>query len=195
MLFDTATGEGSVDYSRFANGKATDAPTVDRSGAEGRQLEIRMKPFVRPRCQPMLFDCRINSVETSGVNFCQAILLCAVKTLDYIRGMEGGLQQNTGFIVRNIDDVVSYTRKLIVDRLRQESKGSVASAPQECLLALTNRDAMWLGRKAFLYIFSRGRECNDIVTSLAPRCSSSGRHPRQDVVDKAVRRFRLQVGD
>lgn len=195
MLFDTETGEVSVDYSRFANGKVTDSLTVDRSGAEGRQLEIRMKSFVRPRCQPMLFDCRINNEETAGVNFCQAILLCAVKTIGYIRGMEGGLQQNTDFIVRNIDDVISYTHKLIVDRLRHENKGSVASVPQECLLALTNRDAMWLGRKAFLYIFSRVRECNDVVTSLAQRCSSPGRHPRQDVVNEALRQFRVQVGD
>jgi len=194
MLFDMENGEVGVDYSRFANGKATDALTVDRCGTEGRHLEIRMKSFVRPRCQPMLFDRRINSARTVGINFCQAILLCAVKTLSYIGGMEGGVQRNADFIVRNIDDVISYTHKLITDRLRHEKiTDSQTLSAQDSLLQLTSKDAMWLGRKAFLSIFCDVRGCEDAVALLATRCSSSGRHPIHDVAEEAIRLFKSQV--
>ena len=192
MLFDMETGDIHVDYSRFADGKATDALTVDRAGAEGQQLEIRMKSFVRPRCQPMLFDSRINGARTVGINFCQALLLCAVKALCYIEGMEGGIQKNVDFIVRNIDDVTLYTHKLITDRLRK--KKAKSDAPQESFLEMTRQDAMWLGRIAFLTIFRRIKGCNDVVALLAPRCASPGRHPMQDIADEAIRQFDTQVG-
>lgn len=195
MLFNTENGEISVDYSRFADGKATDALTVDRSGAEGRQLEIRMKSFVRPRCQPMLFDHRINSARTLGINFCQALLLCAVKTLSYIQGMEGGMQRNAGFIVRNINDVISYAHTLIANRLRHDKASAAQSqSSQERLFQLTSKDSVWLGHKAFLSVFCRVKECSDIVTLLVPRCASHGRHPLQDVADEAIRQFNAQIG-
>ena len=195
MLFDTENGELTVDYSRFANGKASDALTVDHTGGEGQQLAIRMKTFVRPRCQPMLFDSRINSVRTVAFNFCQAILLCAAKTLAYIQGLEGGARRNADFIVRNIDDVILYAHKLVADRLRGGRTDVVQPASaRDNLFHLARQEAMWLGRRAFLSLFRGANECTEIVSLLAPKCGASlNRHPLQDVADEAILDFNAKV--
>jgi telomerase reverse transcriptase len=175
MLFDTENGEVSIDYSRFAGGIATDALTVDRSGREGQQLDIRMKSFVRPRCQPMLFDPRINSALTVGISFMQALLLCAVKTVSYVLdGMDGRTEKNCYHIVRCIDNVILYTHKLITERLRRENMASIPSqSSQERSLHLKRKDAMWLGWRAFRSMFINASGCENIVALLTLKCKSS----------------------
>ena len=198
LLFDTVTAEVSVDYSRFGNEKATDALTVDRSGSEGVQLEIRMKSFVRPRCQPILFDSRINSNRTVSVNFCQAMLLCAVKTLAYIDDMEGGVAGSFLFVLQSIDDVISYTHKLIADRLRHANNASADDdrSSQETLLKISSKDALWLGRKSFLSVFQQvKKKYSDIVDVLASKSQSRGDlQLLQEILDQATRQFNKQIG-
>ena len=79
LLIDTSTGEVRIDYSRFAKAKALDSLTVDRCQV-GRNLQIRMKTFVRPRCQPILYDSTVNSFEVVVYNFTQMMLLAALKS-------------------------------------------------------------------------------------------------------------------
>lgn len=195
LLFDMLTGEVSVDYSRFGNEKATDSITVDRSGSEGVQLEIRMKSFVRPRCQPILFDSRINSNRTVLVNFCQAMLLCAVKTFSYIDELEARSLGSVLFVVNSIDDVISYTHKLIDDRLRH----TYASAEddrqsEETLFQLTSKDALWLGRKSFISVFQQVKKYNDIVDILAAKSRSRGdQQLLHEIFDLSIRQFNEQI--
>ena len=74
---------------------AIDGLTVDRLNEQGTQLIFRMKSFVRPRCQPLFFDMRLNTVENALLNFYQAMLLGAVKTVGYVCiGMSGGAKHN-----------------------------------------------------------------------------------------------------
>lgn len=121
LLFDTSTGEVGIDYSRFANQKAIDGLTIDRTGKEGKLFEIRMKSFVRPRCQALLFDPQINGPEMIRINFYQMMLLSAIKTGEYLRkGLRGGVRKNPHFVVRCIDALVSYAHSLITARLGTE---------------------------------------------------------------------------
>jgi telomerase reverse transcriptase len=197
MLFDTENGEISVDYSRFAGGRATDALTVDRSGGEGQRLDIRMKSFVRPRCQPILFDPRINSTQTAVINFTQVLLLCAVKTVSYVvDGMDGGAEKNGDYIARCIDNVILYTHKLITERLHQEN---VSLAPnrssQECSLHLKRKDAMWLGWSAFRSIFVGASRCDNVVALLTLKCKSSvnDKEALQAIENAALQQFNSQI--
>lgn len=118
LLFNTSTGEVGIDYSRFANRKAIDGLTIDRSGKEGKLFEIRMKSFVRPRCQALLFDPQINGPEVIRINFHQMMLLSAIKTGEYLhKGLPGGVGKNSHFVVRCIEALVSYAHSLIITRL------------------------------------------------------------------------------
>ena len=197
MLFDTENGEISIDYSRFAGDRATDALTVDRSGGEGRRLDIRMKSFIRPRCQPMLFDPRINSTQTVAVNFSQVILLCAVKTVSYVvDGMDGGAEKNGSYIARCIDNVILYTYKLITERLHQENASLAPNqSSQECFLHLKRKDAMWLGWSAFRSIFIDTGKCGDVVALLTSKCNSSAndKHTLRAIANAAHLKFNSQM--
>ena len=199
MLFDTKSGEVGVDYSRFANGRAADALTIDRSGEEGRQLEIRIKSFVRPRCQPMLFDARINCARVVGINFAQVLLLCAIKTVSYIAdGMEGGVDMNPEHIIRSIEDVCLYTYTLIAERLRQaKSDLPLSESSPGPHFRLKQKDAMWLGYDAFRSVFTGARGCGKVAALLSAKCrlnvANDDRRLR-DIADAALRQFDAQMG-
>lgn len=146
LLFDTSTGEVRIDYSRFAQDKALDSLTVDRCEV-GRNLEIRMKTFVRPRCQPILYDSAVNSFDVVVYNFTQMMLLAATKTQEIIRAVID-VSKNVGFIRNAIEATISFARNLIIHRLKQHaSDGS--------FLCIRHQDALWLGRGAFCKVFER----------------------------------------
>jgi telomerase reverse transcriptase len=199
MLFDTGNGEVRIDYSRFAGGIATDALTVDRSGREGQRLDIRMKSFVRPRCQPMLFDPRINNALTVSINFMQVLLLCAVKTVSYVLdGMDGRAKKNGDYIARCIDDVILYTHKLIIERLCQENMSPIPSQSpqsQEFSLQLKRKDAMWLGWRAFRSVFIKASSCENVVSLLTLKCKSSmdDKSALRVIENAAIQQFSKQL--
>lgn len=168
MLFDTVTGEVRVDYSRFVGEQAKDTLTIDRDGREGEKLRIRMRSFVRPRSQPILFDSRVNSAEVVVINFYQAMLFCAVKSVHYIcEAMVGKVGTNASFILHCIDEVVGYSRKLIVKRLDQEGESA--------RFGICESTALWLGRDAFLSVFENVKtDYKFVVNQLRSLCE---KHP------------------
>lgn len=143
LLFDAESGEVRVDYSRFQDNQAVASLTVDRT-EEGRQLEVRMKSFVRPRCQCILFDRNINGRKTMIINFTELMLFCATKTAEYIKS---GLDpdQNLSFLLRCIDGTTDYAIKLIEERSAKENPKNY--------LRISRSDATWLGRFSFKTIF------------------------------------------
>jgi telomerase reverse transcriptase len=146
LLIDTSTGEVRIDYSRFANAKALDSLTIDRCQV-GRNLEIRMKTFVRPRCQPILYDSTVNSFEVVVCNFTQMMLLAALKSQEIIRSVID-VDKNVGFIRNAIESTIAFARNLIIHRLKQHSS--------DCsFLWIGHQDALCLGRGAFQTIFER----------------------------------------
>ena len=157
VLLDTKTCATRVDYSRFAGSLAVDGLTVDRLGCEGSKLLIRMKNFIHPRCMPILFDLQLHSTETALLNFHQAMLLCAIKTAAYIcQGLEGGVESNPIFILRAIEDTISYAHSLILNRLRASDRSDIDGC-SSIEKALTKPIANWLGRDAFRVVLKASK--------------------------------------
>eukprot|EP00814_Leptocylindrus_danicus_P010379 CAMPEP_0116040826 /NCGR_PEP_ID=MMETSP0321-20121206/24622_1 /TAXON_ID=163516 /ORGANISM="Leptocylindrus danicus var. danicus, Strain B650" /LENGTH=431 /DNA_ID=CAMNT_0003520779 /DNA_START=439 /DNA_END=1731 /DNA_ORIENTATION=+ len=149
MMIDTVSCEVRLDYSRFSGSLARDSLTVDLVN-EGAALNVRMKTFVRPRCQCIFFDSFLNGKMTIERNFYQALMLTAVKTVGYVDCLPGGSSSNEKYIIECIEDVISYAFHLIRRRLINESpqkssvgERSIKSARNECTGALTKGRAIW----------------------------------------------------
>ena len=174
MLFNTETCEARVDYSRFAGSLAVNGLTVDRLGDQGTKLIFRMMSFVRPQCQPLFFDLRLNTVENALLNFYQAMLLGAVKTVGYVRtGMNGGAKHNPQFIVKCIEDLISYAQALISSRLKSSpSTDKYLCVGDATCHHLTLSAAVWLGRHAFRAVLRTVDPCHgfgDVLGCLSKR--------------------------
>lgn len=177
MIFNTKTCEARVDYSRFAGSLAVDGLTVDRLNEQGTKLIFRMKSFVRPRCQPLFFDMRLNTVENALLNFYQAMLLGAVKTVGYVCiGMSGGAKHNPQFIVKCIEDVILYAQALISSRLKaappSPSRDKPCGEGDVTRRHLTLSAAEWLGRHAFRAVIGTVDPCHgfgDVLGYLSKR--------------------------
>jgi telomerase reverse transcriptase len=146
LLINTRTGEVQIDYRRFPKSTALDSLTIERYHV-GRNLVIRMKTFVRPRCQPLLFDSGINSFEVVVVNFTQMMLLAAVKSFELIQTVVVA-DQNIRFLREAITSTVRFARNLIIHRLKKKS-------PSDSFLRLGSGEALWLGQFAFLVVLKR----------------------------------------
>ena len=176
MLFNTKTCEARVDYSRFAGSLAVDGLTADRLSDHGTKLTFRIKSFVRPRCQAVLFDLRLNTVENALLNFYQAMLLGAVKTVGYIRtGLNGGVKHNPKFIVDCIEDIISYAQALISSRLKAAAASTASQDKHHDQSDVTRRHlslpaAQWLGRHAFRAVLKPVDSCHrfgDVLSCLS----------------------------
>jgi hypothetical protein len=163
MLIDTTTGEVRIDYTRFAGSKAVDGLTVDRCHV-GKNVEIRIKTFVRPRCEPILFDSKINSFDVVVINFTQIMLLAARKSQELMLATIV-VDQNVAFLRRAIDSAVSFARNLIIHRLQLQTE--IASS-----FCLGEQEALWLGRNAFRQVFkSNLLVASEISRNFVPRSS------------------------
>ena len=174
-LFDTTTGEVRIDYSRFANRKALDALRIERRQV-GRNLEIQMKAFVRPRCQPILFDAWINSFDVVVINFTQMMLLAALKSQEVIRSVID-IDTNIRFLRQTIEATVLFARNLIIRRLKQQAKKGT-------YLCFGEQEALWLGRYAFQWVFKR--------MDLADLSFKPGGKKRRSRLKRAAQRARAE---
>ena len=169
MLFDTNTCEVRIDYARFAGDRAVDALTVERVSRGGAHLPKRMKSFIWPRCQPILFDFRINTRDTVIVNFYQMMLLCAVKSMHYISGMSGGVERNVEFFLASIEDTISYAFSLICSRL--QAAAADISWHRTCRRTfrtdMTRYCAHWLGKHAFRTVLKERNTLHVISAALS----------------------------
>lgn len=210
MLIDTETCEVQLDYSRFAGSLAHDSLTVDLIN-EGAALKLRMKTFVRPRCQSIFFDSFLNKKATIERNLYQALTLTAVKTVGYIDCMPGGPACNENYIYECIEDVISYAFQLIRRRLINEipqksvlfaDQSSIKSPRGEFGDALPKSRAIWLGRHAFQSVLQKRRDDYKIVLqklnqklSNHKESSSLKRIARESLKLFDLSRFQLQSDD
>lgn len=149
MLFNTRTGEVSIDYSRFYSGEAKESLTVDFNGSEGRKLEVRMESYVRPRCIPILFDCMINSWNTILANYYMMILFAAAKTADDLQSTDVNPMAtvNEDFLLKCIGSLALYSGRQIRSNLQKEASGR---RPR----LLDDQSLTWMTWKAFHKVFS-----------------------------------------
>jgi hypothetical protein len=186
MLFNTTTAEVLVDYSRFMNGVAKDGLTVERAGCEGKQMEFRMKSFVRPRCISILYDSSINGLEVVVTNFYQMMLFAAVKTAEYVRSSDKA-KCNMNFLLRCISSLSSYSILLIQSELRRTSKKRVTSN-----FILSRSTATWLCWQAFHDVFSQLRDFEVLASRIVEELKKNGKHYQlRKTVSHALRRFQL----
>jgi len=177
MMIDTVSCEVRLDYSRFSGSLARDSLTVDQVN-EGAALRVRMKTFVRPRCQCIFFDSFLNGKMMIERNFYQALMLTAVKTVGYVDCL--GSSSNENYIIECIEDVISYAFHLIRRRLKNESpqkssagESSVESARNECTGALSKGRAIWLGRHAFQSVLQKRRvDYENVIKNLNRKLSN-----------------------
>lgn len=203
FLFDTSSCEVRVDYSRSSGTQAIDSLTVDRTGNEGINLQVRMKAWIRPRCRSLLYESTINGADVLMINFYQSMLLCAVKTYHYVtNGMHGGIRSNVKFISRSIEEVILYAYKLIVPALRsgkewisQKKKGKQKknSTQQKHYdfdsCSLFNEEvALQLGHHAFIHVLQSKREGKELIIFLEQRHRDIVKKKRCFYIRKLIRK-------
>ena len=146
LLVDTKTCEMRIDGCRFAASLATDNVILQGSGWSA--LSRKMKDFVKPRCrQQLLFSSFVNSPDTIRINFYQTFMLCAQKTLQYLKRSGGASHaKHFNFIYRIAYDTILYSHSLI-----SQSRGELGMDENDFNLpyCLTLKEAIWLGRHAF----------------------------------------------
>jgi Telomerase ribonucleoprotein complex - RNA binding domain./Reverse transcriptase (RNA-dependent DNA polymerase). len=157
LLFNTKTCEVQVDYGRFAASSASDSLTINRLQNDGHSLVKNMRYFVKPRCIPILFDSRINSIPTVMINFHQMLLISAIKSLHYIeQGLDRKSLKNERFLIDCVLYVIKYAYHLVYSRLRSSQ---YSGKSQHCceLNFMPYNDALWLGIHSFqtVYVHSK----------------------------------------
>lgn len=153
LLIDTKSCEIRLDGDRFSSSLATDNVTVHRAGREGAALSKKMKDFVKPRCrQQLLFSSVVNSPETIRINFYQTFLLCATKTMHYLKSVGGWHVKRTDFIYHVVCDTIHYAHLLISSGCDKSSRDENDDKKPYCM---SLKEGLWLGRHAFYTVIGR----------------------------------------
>jgi hypothetical protein len=154
FLFNTQSCEVQIDYERFSQIHASDTLTINRIKNEGTNFISKLRSFVKPRCAPVLFDSRINTLSTLRLNFHQTITMCAVKSYHYIsEGLDGGISQNEIFIEESIIRVILFARHLIHSNISKKVRNEGTNADALKLQTLSEPEALFLGIHAFEAVF------------------------------------------
>ncbi|KAL7504995.1 hypothetical protein ACHAXN_002540 [Cyclotella atomus] len=154
LLIDTKTCEIRLDGARFIGPHATNNVTVHRTGNEGIALSKKMQHFVKPRCsQQLLFSSFVNGPETIRINFYQTFLLCATKTMHYLKTSGGVYPDRFDFVYEIACDTIQYSYSMITSGSRAKSNqgGNITDLPY----CLSLKDATWLARHAFYTTMKR----------------------------------------
>lgn len=189
MLFDTTTGEVSIDYSRFHGGKARESLTVQRDGNEGDALLCTMKGFVRPRCIPILYDSSINSFSRVVKNYYQTMLFGAVKTAEYLRSSQFLQDSNPKFLLRLIDDLAEFSTKQIKSNLQKQRLPD-----RSCKFVLGQSTTDWLSWRSFHEVFVHLTDFEVMTSAILIQLSSKeqkGIKHLENTLTSAVEQFGL----
>ena len=181
LLINTASCEVTLDNQRFSGQKAIDTVSVHRLGNEGTNLRKAMKGFVRPRCnQQLLFSSRINSIDNVRLNFYQAILLCAIKTVHYIESSDITLssEKTRNYIYESVCDTIQYSFLLITSKLKTDFN-------------LLWEEALWLGKHAFKTKLKRHESLASLFSESREGHSSLKRRDLVSVTKRAANQFDL----
>jgi len=186
MLFDTMTGEVSLDYSRFQGGIARDSLTVRREGNEGSGLRSRMKGFVLPRCIPILFDSAINSFDKVVANFYQMMLYSAIKMAEYLRSGRLLQSSNPIFLLNLIDEAADYALSQIRTNLRRQQLSG-----RSCNFVLNKKTVCWITWRGFHDIFAL-LELNEFGRRIEAELACKNPCPRLEIIlEKAYEQFQV----
>jgi len=186
LLFNTHTCEVRIDYSRFTSTHARDSLKVE-VGGKGIKLYQKMISFVRPRCIPILYDSQVNGKDVIMINFYQAMLYSAIKTVHLVR-LSSICKSNTNpsFLFQRILDLVNYAHNLVRSKLR--NSGQVEESGGNAFI-MTKEETMPLGIHAFCAVCEKSN-FHDIVgllkTTLKERLFSKA------ITKRALSEFQLE---
>lgn len=72
-------------------------------------LRAKLCAYMRPKCHPIFYDSKINSLATVGLNAYQAFLLCAMKFHCYVCGMPAISHLDPNYFLDMIQNSFRYT--------------------------------------------------------------------------------------
>eukprot|EP00590_Aulacoseira_subarctica_P006206 CAMPEP_0172421654 /NCGR_PEP_ID=MMETSP1064-20121228/7888_1 /TAXON_ID=202472 /ORGANISM="Aulacoseira subarctica , Strain CCAP 1002/5" /LENGTH=700 /DNA_ID=CAMNT_0013162165 /DNA_START=36 /DNA_END=2138 /DNA_ORIENTATION=- len=166
ILFHTVTCDVKVDYSRFMETVAVDSLTVSNLGMEGEALPEKMRSFLRPRLRSFLYDSIINTETTSIMNFYQAHLFCAIKTMHYVTAMEGGAESNVMYVVRCINDLVIHSYHTVSRLFQSILNNKTSQGRTKNVWSINSLEAKWLGRDAYIQVMRKVKSFNHLARQL-----------------------------
>ena len=180
-----------IDYRRFQGDKALNSLTIGRGPCEGNQFLWRLKTFAKPRCKPILFDSRLNSLEEIRINFYHVVAFSAIKIKHYVDGMPGRHKQNPRFLAHSCTELVDYSFNLICSNLRNVEKAQ--TNVKELWLSskwMSKGDATWLGMHAMKNVLLYKNDNFKVVLRFMtePKNNTSGSE-LLDVAQKALSQF------
>lgn len=194
LLIDTRTCEVSLDHNRFSGSQATDTVVIHRAGSEGLALKKKMKDFVRPRCsQKLLFSSCINGIDMIRLNFYQTFLLCAIKTIHYMNGTGISSLKHQQFIYNSACDTIQFAFLLITSKIKHGHVRTLSSSTEsDVTFQLAWKDALWLGRHAFLSAFQReGKQYAELCQLFSESSRTKIREGLLAVTRRALKTFPL----
>ena len=195
LVINTRTCEISLDYQRFSGSQATDAVVIHRTGNEGLHLKKKMKDFVRPRCsQKLLFSGCVNGIDTIRLNFYQTFLLCAIKTIHYVKNTNSRMasSKHRKFIYDSACDTIQFAFLLISSKIKHGKAPAVSSSANDGSGAfqLARTDALWLGRHAFFVVFqSGGGQFTELCRMFSESSRTLNRKDLLSVSRRALKKF------
>lgn len=197
LLINTSTCEISLDYHRFSRLQAIDTVTIHRAGHEGLNLKKKMKDFVRPRCsQKLLFSSCMNSIDRIRLNFYQTFLLCAIKTIHYIKnGSNISSPGHMNFIYISACDTIQFAFLLISSKVKNSKVSDIAAhCDNEMSLQLAWQDAFWLGKHAFSSVFrSVGKDYAKLGRTFYEESRALNRKDLLSVAKRSLKLFPVEV--
>jgi hypothetical protein len=156
----------SLDMARILSLPIRDTITSYGGGPKpGDSLVQRMKSFIGPRCNALVLDTELNTLDTVFSNIHDIMLLCALKTLSYLAGLPQGVEGNPLHVFRAIEETVTYSYRLMQSRTGGRPKGfgervdrqaEIRSSFVPAVLArcsVTKDQTSWLGIHAFHSVF------------------------------------------
>ncbi|KAJ7555272.1 hypothetical protein O6H91_05G029300 [Diphasiastrum complanatum] len=142
LLINCHTLEVQADYTRYCGEDIKTTLTVWRSLNPGLHYICKLCQFMRPKCHPLFYDQRINSLGTICLNAYQAFMLCAMKSHAYLCSMPSVGCTNTSFLLHAILRTARFMYQLMKQKL-------LAVGGNCNKFLLKQQELEWLGIHAF----------------------------------------------
>ncbi|KAM0953164.1 putative RNA-directed DNA polymerase [Dioscorea sansibarensis] len=151
LFINCQTLEIQADYMRYLGAHLRSTITMHMHPRPFYHLRAKLCAYMRPKCHPIFYDSKINSLATVGLNAYQAFLLCAMKFHCYVCGMPAISHLHPNYFLDMIQNSFSYFYELIKKQMHNmELRFNIHPD-----LQLKKTEFIWLGLSAYICVLKK----------------------------------------
>ncbi|KAH7656720.1 Telomerase reverse transcriptase protein [Dioscorea alata] len=172
LFINCQTLEIQADYMRYLGAHLRSTITMHMHPRPFYHLRAKLCAYMRPKCHPIFYDSKINSLATVGLNAYQAFLLCAMKFHCYVCGMPAISHLDPNYSLDMIQNSFSYFYELIKKQMRDmELRFNIHPG-----LQLKKAEFIWLGLSAYIRVLKKKQSrYKDLLLLLRFKLARHGR--------------------